>query len=92
MPNKHQPQPPEHPQEAANRAAQADREQNAKAIQQARAAPHPTMAIANALGTEPHRIDREAFQQYQAGHPKKAERAQQAANTEAVERTTETQT
>lgn len=81
MPNN---QPGEHPQIAATRAEQEDREKNAAAIKAARETPHPQMAIANALGTEPHRIDRDALQAYQAGHPKKAAAAQTKA-TEAAE-------
>ena len=78
MPSKEQ--PPEHPQVVATRAEQEDREKNAAAIKKMRETPHPQMAIAAALGTEPHTIDREAFQEYQAGHTKKAAAAQTKAD------------
>jgi hypothetical protein len=65
---------PEHPQVAFTAADQAER---AKTKQPP--APHPAMAMANALGTEPHQLDREAVAEYRAGHPKKAASAQAAA-------------
>jgi hypothetical protein len=79
-------EPGPHPQIAANEAAQAEREKQARAG--TKPAPHPSQAIAEALGTQPHTLDREALAAYQAGGAKKAAAAETepAATGEATER------
>lgn len=66
---------PEHPQIAFTQADQAER---AKTKQTP--APHPAVALATALGAEPHKLDRAAVEEYRAGHTKKAASVQAAAS------------
>jgi hypothetical protein len=72
-------QPAEHPQVAFT---QAEYEERAKAAKAPPPPPHPAQVIAETLGTDPSKLDREAWAEYRAGHPKKAAAAQ-AATTEA---------
>ena len=66
---------PEHPQIAFTAADQAERAKTKQAP-----APHPALAMANALGAEPHKLDRDAVEEYRAGHTKKAASVQAEAS------------
>lgn len=68
--------PGPHPAVAQAEAEQAEREKNAGAPAPP---PHPMQAMAEALGTDPHKFDPEAVSEYHAGHPKKAASAQKSA-------------
>lgn len=73
---------PEHPQVAFTEAEYAER---AKAAKAPPPAPHPAQAIAETLGTDPGNLDRDAWAEYRAGHPKKAAAAQTAATPDRSE-------
>lgn len=81
MPKNDQPGP--HPAIAQAATEQAERERTAGKAEPP--APHPMQAMAAALGTDTHTLSREAMDEYRAGHPKKAARAQQEAVAEITE-------
>ena len=71
--------PGEHPNVTAYRKEQEEREKAIRAGKVETPAPHPNIAIAEALGTQTHTIDRDALAAYYAGQAKASAPARAAA-------------
>ena len=73
--------PGEHPNVTAYRKEQEERERAIRSGKVETPAPHPNVAIAEALGTQTHTIDRDALAAYYAGQTRKAGQVQEKADT-----------